>query len=227
MLTSMLNNHPELQCFGELFVRNESTIQEAFEGLPKRTQKNFFEYEARAPRWRQFLRSIGRQQNVAWGFKLMNNQHKRVRRYLIQESDCRLIVLKRKNVLAMHASSEIAQLTGQGVLHNNETLKPARAVFSRDKFLWHRDRYESRYQMIEQAIREAGRTSFNTEYEILKGPDGADEQARIIEFLGVTPLKLVPDTVKRGRGAVLDRFENPDDALACIEELGHPEWVND
>lgn len=228
MLTSMLNSHPELRCFGELYARDRSTAIEVFADLPAKLRDRFlYDDEERTRRWRHLLHGIGWRQKVAWGFKLMNNQHKRVRRYLIEESDCLLIVLKRRNALAMHASSENAKLNRQCGRDRDGGVTPARAVFNRDNFLWHLDRYESRYQMVEQAIRAAGRKFLATDYETLKGAGGHDEQTRILTYLGVAPRNLVANTIKRESGNVLDRFENPDVAWTCIDQLGHPEWNND
>jgi len=227
MLVSLLDNHPGLRCFGELFVRNPDTLPEAMAGLPKEFCERFAPYETRKKRWKTYLAGVGRRQSLPWGFKLMNNQLQKIRACMIAEGEARFIVLRRENVLAVHASAEIAARSGQGVAHKGDTVIRTRVRFDRDRFLDHMRRYEAGYARVARTLADHEQSALELDYVRLARTDAETEQKRLLDHLGVPVRPLTADTLRRNPSDILSRFTNPDDALRAIEEIGHPDWASE
>ena len=168
---------------------------------------------------------VGRRQTQPWGFKLMNNQLHKVRVHLLARTGCRPIVLRRRNVLAVYASSEIARLTGQGSARAGDPIRRVQARFDREAFLAHHARYEAGYRKVAEALEANGRAALALDYAALSGPQGTDEHRRIADFLGVRPAAMTARTARRNPTDILSRFTNPEDARHCIAQIGHPEWA--
>lgn len=225
MLASMLNGHADLHCFGELFLRDSNAVSREMNGLHVALQTRFLDYETRENRWRAFLVAVGRRQKAPWGFKLMNSQTKRVRNYLLNRSQCRPIVLRRDNYLAVYASAQTAKLSGQGVLKKGMAPVKTLATFDRDEFLQLVAGYNTSYQRLREDLAEANRAAFEISYADLTGSRSLDVQSDLLDYLNAIPMELKPSTLRRNSPDILSRFTNPDAARDCINELGHADWV--
>ena len=212
-LASMLRSHGEIICFGELFHFRRETIRwdhPGFEVTP----------ETLALRDRDPLAFIDTRvfgdvpQSVkAVGFKLFYNQaqddFRSVWNYLKAQKDCKVIHIRRRNIVRVHLSEKLADKTQRWVILRDDDAHQDVAVelaFSDClRTFEHMEECIERYQRFF-----ADHDVLDVFYEELVSNTDV-ETDRIQRFLGVPPRQLLARTRKQVRQPLTTMIRNYDE----------------
>jgi hypothetical protein len=210
-LVSLLDSHPDIRCFGELFTHHEGTLDEAFVTSPIADP---VEYVA------QLTAPLTER---AVGFKLPLNSiraHPESLRLLEGES-MRIVRLRRLNVLALLASrrllasTKVPQSTHGDYGDATVELDPkqALAVF----------RLTDEHERYLDELGD-GRPTFQITYEDLSAGCGLDE---LQDFLGVEPVPL-KSMFKRVRSRPLtETISNWDEVASALRGTPYERFLED
>jgi len=219
-LVSLLNSHPELVCYGEIF-RNLYDVARFLPGL----EDAFGAPEARTGRVGDFLTAIHGQvapEKAGWGFKLMPFQVPNDVETILTGHVDRAIILRRDNHLAQFSSDLIAAETGQGVAGRRAEIKTAKVHFQAGAFEKFRAHVTENYDRARAALTQAGKPVLELEYMELQD---ADLPERLCAFLGVAPADLSSGHKKRNNPSVINRFKNYDMVRQYLMKKGLNDWA--
>jgi hypothetical protein len=228
MLVSLLDTHPEIDCFGELMRATPGwMLRQGYRGALCNLEHVDPKYRDDAVRFanpRAFVDEViaKRATKPIVGFKLMLTQHPQFMDELIADTDYAKVLLYRANPLAAYSSGQIAKVTGQGTARKGMEIKRAKVTFEEDdfrRFLELRDRH---YQDVRQRLTDSG-PYLEVEYlELVVGY----AVPRVVDFLGAeTSVELLPETIKRNPSNLLERFSNPDAVQTVLTALGAEHWA--
>ncbi|AFZ37812.1 sulfotransferase, putative [Stanieria cyanosphaera PCC 7437] len=122
-LVSLLQSHPQIRAFGEVFTEEEHI----YWGYPGYNSEQILQLRKNNPI--EFLNKVVYRETFplvsAVGFKLFYDQAKRGQQkniwgYLQKMSDVKIIHLKRKNILEAHVSHKLAERNNQWILLDNQ-----------------------------------------------------------------------------------------------------------
>jgi len=104
-LVSLLNSHPEIVCYGELF-RNRYDI---LKNIPK-ISENYSDINYRKSNFISLLHYLD-QLNYCktWGFKIFPEHSQKIIENLIQKNKFKIVLLQRENILAQYSSLKIVK----------------------------------------------------------------------------------------------------------------------
>jgi hypothetical protein len=210
-LVSLLNSHPDIRCFGELFTHHEGTLDEAFVTSPI---DDPVEYVAQltAPLTERAI-----------GFKLpLNSIRAHPEALRVLEGDrMRIVRLRRLNLLALLASrrllasTKVPQSTHGDYGDTTVVIEPkqALAVF----------RLTDEHEQYLDGLAD-GSAVFQITYEDLSAGRGLDE---LQSFLGVDPVPL-ESVFKRVRSRPLaETIENWDEVEAALRGTPYERFLED
>jgi hypothetical protein len=220
-LVASLNSHPQLYFFGEIF-RNKYDVAKYLPALAKL----YGTAEARSRDPDGFLDRVEAHVpagNKAWGFKIFPEHGLPIIERLLQNPNYRIIVLRRPNILAQFSSEIISRRTGQAYLLANTEAKSGKIKFDAARFERYRAKAEDYYASVERHI-DPERPLFRLEYEAI---NSAEEQARLVSFMGADPAPLQSRHVRRNSPSITERFTNPDTVLAYLDKTGQPDWATE
>lgn len=229
MLVSLLNDHPEVTCFGELMRATPKwMLKQGYRGALR-------SLEDVDPRWRddrtrfadpegfvdEVIEKLAEAETV--GFKLMLAQHPSYMQSLILDTRYKKIVLSRSNVLAAYSSDKIAKATGQGTARVGMEVKRATVSFDSEEFEQFLAQRRRQYMDVKALLRRHDQTFLEAEYlDLVTGRATSD----ILRFLGVDPSRAVqPETIKRNPSDLLKRFDNPAEVRRTLRELDAEHWT--
>ena len=225
MLKELLNSHRSLNCYGELFVKNQNVAKDEMNGLPKAFFERFYDYQIRKKRYKAFIKGVGKRQDSKWGFKFMNNQLRWAREYIIKHEKSRPILLRRMNILAVYSSELTAKKTGVGVVMEGQSYKSVKVFFNKSEFLEFKSRHERRYDLVVEMLEFHKKNFYQVQYEDLIGKKKPKLMHEMQDFLGVSFMPLRTKTIMRNPGKVIDRFSNPDEVTRFISTIGKEHWL--
>jgi hypothetical protein len=226
MLVSALNSHARVQCYGEFFRKKNKP----FKGVLKKVamqDERYEDKEYQMSHWQDFLETVYQVSDPvdAIGFKLMLSQHEEARHTLIADSQYRKILLKRENVLAVYSSNKIAKETGQGSAGQGDEVKTAQVMFIPEEFDKYCAKYEHMYQLAEDELHDRGQLFLKVTYADICKPEGIEN---VLGFIGVDKsLPWEPRTKKRNSPLLAERFSNPEEVIAYMENLGKSHWLQE
>lgn len=239
LLVNMLNRHrPErILCHGEVFRHEQLSGGVRTPG--------FESVETRCERHGAFLDSLERESARAnpglhaAGFKIFTPHCPPALERLIGGGDYRVIFLRRGNLLAQFSSFKIARLSGEwqkpksgGISGLASAIKGApkaegqkQVPFWPKQFREFLDDIKERDEMVRGMIASAGCPFVEVEYESLR----TEATRRAIGgLLGVGTLDPeAVDLVKQNTSRVLERFTNPEKAVAFLEDAGLTHWLDE
>ena len=220
-LMSLLQSHPSIRAFEEIFSRKETKIHWGYAKYPRSSE--ILKMRKEKPIkfldevvFREFPLSVS-----AVGFKLFYYQaeaerKKQIWQYLYQDKDLKIIHLKRDNLLKVCLSYHLAQITNQWVVKdkkhqgNNVVIEldycECLKLFEEtkkweeeyDEFFGEHQKIEVIYENLVQSTR--------------------GETKRIQQFLGIKPKRLYSLTLKQNRGALSERISNYYDLKEKFED---------
>lgn len=231
MLGDILDEHPEVACFGELMRPTPHWMRtRGYRGALKVLRDVNPAFRLDRIRFafpyvfvdRVYRHKRARDKGVV-GFKLHIGQHERFMRRLIEDPDYALIVLQRDNILAQYSSSLIAEETGQGNARKGDQIKRARVTFSASGFRNYVRRVERDFDRTRQLVESSGKFPFELRYTELNDTGRLRE---MMNFLAVDPSVVPePNTEKRNSSDIVSRFSNPEVVTATLEEMGRQDWA--
>lgn len=210
-LRGLLNSHPEVAVFGELF-QNPEIFDWAYPG--HRTTKRILKMRKEQPvqflEHQVFHRFPRRVQAV--GFKIFyyhaqSNNWKPVWTYLKDHKDIRVIHIKRRNILETHISRKRAALSDVWVKNRNENRTRENGIFRLDYDECLEDFTQTRAWEREYDHFFAGHPHLEVVYEDLAA-DYSNLMERIQEFLNVSVQPVQPRTYKQSRHRSSDDITN-------------------
>ena len=219
-LVSLLNSHPHLACYGEIF-RNCYDVARFLPGL----EGDFADVDARIERPAQFLDAIHAQVpegNSGWGFKLMPFQVPDGGEAILSQKVDRAIILRRDNRLAQYSCDLIAAEAEQKSSEMGAGEKPRQVKFSARDFNEFCREVDSDYDKMRAALEYGDKPVLEIEYMELQDSDLPE---RLCSFLQVEPAPLKSDHQKRINPVVLDRFKNYKFARNYLINNGLNEWA--
>ena len=234
MLMDTLQSHPDIRCYGELFVKVRKKAQISQVPWPTRIDPLGIPLERISPYLRdtlerfehphEFLEEVFSLDPEAKfvGFKLMLNQHPECRRMLIRDKRFRKILLVRDNVLASFASSEITHATGQSYALEGEKSVDMKVPFDAGRFKVFSRRSRHQLQEATDELERSGQNYLRLTYLDIAQRRGIED---VMKFVGADSRKEWRVThKKRNTSVILDRFTNPVDAERFLLECGLEHW---
>jgi len=216
-LVSLLDSHPEIRCYGEIF-RPKYRLSARVDPRLAR----FDDHARRITHAHVVLRKICKlDERSAWArFKVFPN-HVDMQVAPLRRGIAKVVSLTRENDLAIYSSARTAQVNRQGATRVGEVVERVRVRFEAAAF----DRFragldEERAFCAKIRDRFAPEDRFEIAYSEINDP--ARLQA-LQEFLGVAPAPLVSAMQKRNPPDILARFETIDADFATIaRQCGFP-----
>jgi LPS sulfotransferase NodH len=231
MLRSLLNEHPEVTCFGELMRRTPRRMRsQGYRGALRVLEHVDQKYQTDSVRFghpRGFVDEVMTKLATTpiVGFKLMLNQHPKFMSELIGDPTYAKILLYRANHLASFSSEKIARATGQGAARTGMDVKSAKVRFRKGEFRRFLKAREEQFEDVRRQLAAAGGGHFEIEYLELVEGDGV---VRILDFLGAEcACEIKPRTIRRNPRDLLKRFDNPDDVLKELASMGAERWTTE
>jgi len=233
MLTTVLDDHPQIACFGELMRRTPGWMREqGYRGALRVLEQVEQRFQDDRERFANPYEFVERVYSLKWaagkpivGFKLHVDQHPEFLHQLIADPEYALVILQRDNILAQYSSWLIAEKTGQGNARKGDHVKSATVRFGPTQFEGYVKRMQQHFGTVREAVEKAGKTPFEIGYAEL---NSNQRIGQLIEFLGADA-SMVPEagTEKRNSSDILARFDNPEDTRQAIEKMGRPDWSHE
>lgn len=220
-MRTVLHAHPEVICFAALF-RVGPWKDDELDRLVGPVAEKYYDFEYRNAHPLETLEAvIAAAPPVRHiGLKHMAGGKGEVRDALAADPVYRKIVLRRDNLLAVYASNQLVKATGQGNVRGEQEVKRAPIYFDRAEFEAHCENYRRKYELLEKSCRG---DMIRVEYNRLR--QGQDMVA-LADFLGLEPEGMPGGlTRKRSDDDIVARFENPEEALAALREMGREDWA--
>jgi hypothetical protein len=226
-LTDLLNSRPDVLCNGEI-----CHPKKVFVNWRKsdRTPEKLTELAAlRTTDARQFLERIYEidYDRPHVGFKILRGQQENVFSAIMDDRAIKKVVLFRRNVLANYSSRLIAKETGQYGLNSKkasrETGERVKILFNADKFITHRNRYESYYASVMNSLLESGQNFHLINYEEI---NNIYFFKSLLAYIGADLHGLSDEGkhIKQNPPNILSRFSNPDAVETFLRENDLAHW---
>lgn len=186
LLCSLLGSHPQVRCHHELF--NPNGIFTVLDEREETTTADALAARGRDPLG--FLDRIwGDTRGArAIGFKMTPEQAPDVLAHVLVDAGIAKIVLRRQNPLRRLVSERIADATGRWEAYDGAApLARTRVHVEADELAEHAARVDAFHAGIDAALLRSGQAALSLHYECLFD---ADEQARLLAFLGLPPHPL-------------------------------------
>lgn len=220
-LVSLLDSHPDIRCFGEVFRPGFKVSAKVHSSLSE-----FDDADVRADAPEQLIEGLKTRNSdaTAVGFKIFPNHLATSRMALCAGVD-KIVRIMRENSLAVYSSAQTAKVSGQGALRVGRDAKRVKVHFDPDdfdRFLRGRDRER---RIIRRAVKIFEADSvFRLKYTDL---NNSTRLAELQTFLSIEPREMTSDMQKRNPSDILARFDNPEQAAEHIADLGHKEWADE
>lgn len=217
-LTTSLRSHPQILCHGEALLprhiprhihgsAREVLTEEMCERDPAGLVRTLWEMNDDHP---------------IVGFKVFAGHTPPLHIPLLQDEGIHKIVLKRDNALASWSSQQIARETGRWNARKEGSSIGATTTFLRrefDRYLNRRDKY---FAKVDKQCR-GPRLDLSYAREIMD-----QDVSGVLEFLGAdAAVETSSNKAKQLGRNVLDRFDNPDEVRAYLEETGRMDWAEE
>ncbi|MHA7813839.1 MAG: hypothetical protein ACX94C_10650 [Phycisphaerales bacterium] len=160
----------------------------------------------------------------SYGFKLFMYHNPAAIDYVLRSGTYRMIYLCRENLLAQFSSREIAEHTGFWSSWDGAA-GPVKVDFDGERFDQYLDYIEESSAHVEGLLQRSKTQWARVTYKGVVSGDDWDTIAKIIGVDQLRPRKI--DLEKQNTNTILDRFANPDDVVAHLERIGHPEWAEE
>jgi LPS sulfotransferase NodH len=210
-LCSLLQSHPDIRAFEELFPKNRQSIHWGYQNYPSSARiLSLRELEShnfiKEIIFREFHKSVS-----AVGFKIFYHQSRHgsapnVWPYLIDDKSLNVIHLKRKNLLRVCLSHALARKTNKWTLKNHQKIKDSDPINLRyedclDVF--------NESQRWEDIVKKdfCGHKLVDLYYEDLVVNTGL-EARRVQDFLGVKQKNLYASTLRQNTSKLQDSIVN-------------------
>lgn len=227
-LCDILARHPAIACHLEIFHPDEVQAH-----IPRGAGHEIMDKAKRDANPKLFLDKFlafnetwfkGRQWH---GFKVMldRNQLMAVTELVAPDPRLRKIVLYRDNLLACHASVELAMASG--LWHRTAgTAAPdapeRKIVFDWDRFFAYAGEQVLTRRAVEEAMHRSHHLFMPLSYEESLTKHGME---RVWSFLNVPPIEIEGIYRRTYDRRLIDQFSNPEQVKLAVRAIGRPEWL--
>lgn len=214
-LTTSLRSHPEILCHGEALLPrhfHKHVHGSARSALSKEEVEN----DPLNFLYKLFELSDGCR---AVGCKVFRGHSTDIHFDILKDPGIRKIVLHRENHLASYASLLMARKTGKWN-SKRPSVSQDKVTFVADEFSKYSSRIRGFFNKIERES--VGPTLFISYKDTIMKND----VQKVLDFLEVSrEFETASRLVKMHGSEIIDRFENREEVLSCLREIGHEEWV--
>jgi LPS sulfotransferase NodH len=229
MLVSMLNEHPDIKCFGELMRATPRWMKKkGYRGALKVLEKVdpvFKDDSYRFGHPDDFVHAVfetSTESKKLYGFKLHLGQHPEYLFQLLRNPEWKVVLLERENKLAQFSSRKISEVTGQGNAPKGTKVIRATVDFSGREFKKFLNKETKSWNEVKNELGLSERDSFQIFYTQLLAKQPIME---MLAYLGVdSVVSLEPGTEKRNPSDILSRFTNREAAATEIEKMNLTDW---
>jgi len=210
MLVSMLNQHPHVRCFGELFSFQKQLLFNVDGFRRLNVDKNLLKLRDNKPAAfvSEMVKQLHPKRIKSCGFKLFYNQPKKDRGNFLKRllaENFHFIHLKRENLLAAYTSKQMALSTGVWIGKNNDSA-PNSIYIDREDFETYL--YQMRFHDKEIKKLVQPEKLFEITYEELTA---GQREPELLDFLSLEHRTLTSKTKKQRKRKLCELIENYDE----------------
>lgn len=228
-LSSMLETHPKIKFYNEVFHRQYIIFaDDRVVANPKMLTRRDRAPEAFVSQlWNgEFEPKEARGNYDAFGFKLFLNHNARALKHVIN-SDAKIILLKRRNHLARFSSFKIAAKTG--VWKSSEGQKApqiTKLAFNENEFRAYIETFRNLEMMFEMIAQRWNRDYLSVEYEDFFAQK--DVRENMVRYIGFdSDMLTMPSLQKQNTKDVVSRFSNRDEVMTYLHNTGNESWAQE
>lgn len=234
MLSTAIDSHPDACCLGEIFRVNRPLAQRThtlnrIRKLAGVTGWSAEQIDAwiRSEPLAFFDRVLARRRKLrALGCKLFLNHHPGFLGEIAGRHDWAIIRLTRSNILAAYSSQKIADRRGRHNLDKKDetgAAAPPKVWFDSAEFEAYRSRVLEGAVQSDRVLEHARCRVLELDYAELEAGVLPEKVAAFLGLDASQPLR--PRTMKAAPRNVIDRFQNPADVRAYMEEIAATGWL--
>lgn len=218
LLRSLLNDHPAIEAFGELFRSRESLDWDHIGDWQDESLLPLFQNDPVTFLEKKLFRKFP-PETTAVGFKIFyyhaaEGSWSPVWPYLEQMSDLRIIHIKRRNILKTHLSRKRAELTDSWVNTSGQKEKPVSVTLDYAECLADFERTRAYEEAFDARL--AHHPIIEVAYEEL-ARDYDGQMKLVQEFLGVPYSAVSPAIYKQSRQTLAEAISNYDELKAQFQ----------
>lgn len=221
LFLSVINQHPQVYCFSELYHPDRIWIGEDCDSKFLRI-KGMFWIRNIFPRLFIHLVWYFFRERALVGFKYIWFHTGKIRDVVLLNPNVKKVLLTRRNVLRTEVSRQIADQTDKWISFE-ETTKCNRIRFNLDQFWKHYRRAVQQIDDLKRSLDEREQSYVELFYEDLVGPERERTLESFCDYLEIDPYEFKFSTVKIKRQnpftlrEILINYEEVQDALAGSE----------
>lgn len=158
------------------------------------------------------------------GFKIFHHHRKDFLETVLEREDLKKVLLRRENKLASYSSEQIALLSNVWFIRSGEekVSPPQKLRFNRDHFTMYLHEIEEYENYL---LKRFGKEMFVIEYNEIKTENKIRE---LLSFIGSEKEAEIGDyLLKQNPPLILERFENPDEVIRYLKEIGKEDWCKE
>lgn len=250
LMIRLMNSHPQIVALGELFNPDGTALHltgSEYRIIGSTLTNNPDMNQIRLTEPRRFIGWIRQAvkeklpEKKILAFKISFNQEAAIDSGLLKCGNCKIIILNRRNLLAMHASFEKAKQSGVWHLTNreeeardgialkknneDEDQKEIRILFDHTQFSNFKRIVEEKYSSAKRTVLDSGYKYCEIDYEDLVSGQAYGVLLDFLELKGNFSMEDI-GLVKMSRGALLDEFINQDDVIKYLQDIDRVAWCN-
>lgn len=230
-LRQVLQRFPKVACHSELFNSRPGPdcVHQKYVDLTL-TAAEMAERDADPLRFLSRVEQQSLERAEMCGFKLMISHQPTVLEHVLSSDEYKVIVISRENRLAQYSSEAIARKTDiWGRVTVSQGSPQVQIIFDKAEFKKYCEKLSSSYDLVTHRLEDTNR-AFSLKYHQILDERAIEE---LLSFLGVDPDRSIGELlgraslVKQNTSNILDRFSNPDDAIAAMREMGREDWLQE
>jgi hypothetical protein len=228
LVVGMLEQHPEIQCYPELFHPDKVYDRNVFaeHGLSDLSR------EERDKEPLEFLDQVFQHKfkanTKATGFKMFPGQNDELMNLLMEEPGVKKIILERENLLRCYLSQKTAEESNVYFVREKDGITPEEKPMQVDveDFLAYEEKTSSFFNTLKRKLDGSGQHYLEVQYIHLLEKE---QQAELLDYLGVSPdtdlLKVV--SKKQRTMELKDKIINYDEVGRHLSEMGRESYLNE
>lgn len=248
LMIRLMNSHPQIVALGELFNPDGTALHltgSEYQIIGSSLTNNPEINNIRLTEPRRFIGWIHQvvkdklPDKKILAFKISFNQEAVIDSGLLRCENCKIILLNRRNLLAMHASFEKAKKSGvwhitrkqeearDGIvflkIHDNEDQEMVRIFFDPEQFSAFKRIVEEKYANAKRILLDSGYKYCEIDYEDLVSGQAYGDLLEFLELNGNFSLEDI-GLIKMSRDRLLDEFNNQDDVIKYLQDIDRVAW---
>lgn len=225
LLVSLLNKHPSIICHSEIYSREAIFLAAKYQYFKSKSKFFVFVRDRFSRMFIVLVWLFSRRAKVV-GFKYFLDQTRRIEKCVLLNPEVKKIILKRRNILRMEISRQIAMKT-QVWVSFDERRELTAIRFDIEQFWDQADLCKKSGNEMEAKIVEEGQCFCEVYYEDLMGSKAKESLDKIFDFLGLRKHLIDTDKIsmkKQNPFPVKEIVENYEELSASLSGTEF-EWM--